>query len=978
MSTPTEPTRAAPAPNLPPSADAAARWARLSALFDELVDIEDGARSARLDALRASDPALAAELATMLQGDAVGGPLDRSELGLALLPADAAEAIPDRGGEVVGANRLLQRVGRGGMGEVYLAERIAGDFEQRVAVKLLRRGMDSEALLARFARERRILAQLEHPDIARLLDGGLAADGTPYFSMEYVDGSTITEYAREHALDPRQRVQLLLQAAEAVAYAQSRLVVHRDLKPSNLMVDRDGRVRVLDFGIAKLLDDRDGEALTATGVGVLTPAYAAPEQVRGDPVTTATDVYALGGVLFELLTGRPPHPNRGSTPAAWLRALEHEPLERPSTLLRDSGAAQLAVAYGDASRERVLRDLRGDLDLIVTTALQGDPARRYASAADLALDLRRWLDARPIAARPDTAGYRLRRFVARHRFGVGSASAVLLALIAGFGLALWQAGIAREQAAIAREAARRADAEAARAQLVKEFVLSLYGEQDPVARAQAQARSPRELVVAGIERARNQFAAEPALRSDLLTDLGEVQAALGDASGAQATLGEALAEREQRLGADHPQTAITRSALGAAQNAANQFAAGRASLDAALAVLDPRPEFAFAAARAELSLAHAVMLIDGAAAALPHVERAHQRLLALRGPDDPETLTALGRSGTLLEQLDRLPEAQQTFERVLAGLERSLGAEHARLVVPGATLADILRRTQQYDAARALLERVIGIARSQLGEGHPLLGSTLMRYGDLLRRIGDYPAAQAALDQAAACFPPGAPQLGQIALYRGGVLRAQGRHAEAEPAFGDAHRRFLAALGPDNLFPWMAAVQHGSALATLGREQQALAVLTAALERLEAITGADSMDSANAVAALGAVHAGEGRHAEALPLLQRAADTLAARLGEADPNSAAARLELARTQRALGHSEAAAASLDLSLAALVADPPNAHEPALRLERAELAAAAGDRARVELELARLRALDAAGVDDQIRRRLQALEAGVPAR
>jgi len=951
----------------------AVRWQRLSMLFDELVDAADAERRSRLDALRLQDPTLATELEAMLHGDARRGPLDRSESGLGPFavnePVARNEPLADRSGEPVGVYRLLRRIGRGGMGEVYLAERVAGDFEQRVAIKLLKRGMDSEALLARFGRERRILAQLQHPNIARLLDGGLALDGTPYFSMELVDGSSIVDHAREHALDPRQRAQLLLQAADAVAYAQSRLVVHRDIKPSNLMVDREGRVRVLDFGIAKLLGDSEaGEPLTDTGVGILTPAYAAPEQMRGEPITTATDVYALGGVLFELLTGRPPHSDRGNTPAAWLRALQHESVDRPSALLRDSGQAQLAASYPDLPRERLLRELRGDLDLIVTTALQADPGRRYASAAELAQDLRRWLDGRPIAARPDTAGYRLRRFVARHRLGVGSASAVLLALIAGFGIALWQAGIAREQA-------RRADAEAARSQLVKDFVLSLYGEQDPVARAQAQARSPRELVAAGVERARQQFADEPALRSDLLTDLGEVQTALGDAPAAQLTLADALREREERLGAQHPQTAITRRALGATQMAINDRAAARDSLASALQVLDVHPEHALEAARAELALAYVVLTSDGPADALPHVERAHRRFVSLRGDDDPETLTALGYIGTLLEQLDRLPEAQATFERTLAGLERSLGPDHARLVVPGATLADILRRTRQYDAARALLERVITIARTQFGDGHPSLGSALMRYGDLLRRIGDYPAAEVALDEAAACFPADAPQLGQIALFRGGVLRAQGRDADAAEAYADAHARFLAALGPDSLFPWMASVQHAQSLGEIGQEADAEALLRTALARLQSITGDDSMDSANAEAALGSLLARQRRDTEALALLERAGDTLAARLGTHDANTLGARVEHVRVQRRLGQIDAAIATLD----ALLADMPDeagaaAVEAPLRLERALFAEQQKDAARLASELARLEELDTGSFDDEAREQWRALQAG----
>ena len=848
-----------------------AHWEQLAELFDTLADLPADARAARLAELRARSPELAADLARMLEADASDGPLDHT----VPQPSVEPEPVPDRSSERIGPYRLLRLVGRGGMGEVYLAERADGGFQQRVALKLVKRGMDTDALLRRFMRERRILAQLEHPHIARLLDGGAAADNTPYLAMEYVEGSSITEHASAAALPVRERVSLLLGAVDAVAHAQARLVVHRDLKPSNILVGTDGRARVLDFGIATLLDDSE-EALTGTGARILSPAYAAPEQVRGEPVTTATDVYALGGVLFELLTGREPHPHRGSSPTSWLAALGQETAERPSVVVRRS--RERGTTQPGSSQERLARELRGDLDTIVLTALHMDPARRYAGAAQLAQDLRRWLEGRPIAARPDTAGYRLRKFVARHRLGVGSASAVLLALIAGFGIALWQASVARDQAL-------RADAAARRAELVTDFVLSLYGEQDPVSRAQAAARTPRQLVAAGMERARRQLAGEPALLNDVLGELARVQVALGDAAAAQPVLAAVLEARIASHGEDSPEAALAAIDLAAAELPLGGYASAATRLDAALARLPDDAAHALERARAGTLRAQAVQMTQGSAAAVPIMQAAHAELARFHGPDHPETLSALASVGAVLEGADRLDEAEATFRETIARLESSLGPDHARLVVPLASLSDILRRHRRYDEARPLIERSIAIARAQLPSPHPLVGGALMRLGDLLRRMGDLDAAEKALDEAAVQLPAGAPQHAQITLFRGGLARARDNHGAAADLYGQAHREFLAALGPDNVFPWMAATQQGLSLVQAGRLEEAESVLAAARARQEAVTGAESPDTADAMGAQAQLRIAQGREEEAVPLLERAVAIRSALFGDDDPGT---------------------------------------------------------------------------------------------
>src|SRR6185503_18396474 len=316
-------------------------------------------------------------------------------------------------GETIGPYRLGTELGRGGMGTVFLAERADGQFDQRVALKLVKRGMDSAEILDRFRAERQILARLQHANVARLLDGGVTPDGQPYFAMEHVEGEPLTTYCQRVSLSTALRLRLFLQVCEAVEYAHRNLVVHRDLKPSNILVTPDGQVKLLDFGIAKVLDPGSTDpAVTRREERVLTPRYAAPEQLLGQPVTTVTDVYSLGVVLYEMLAGRHPYDAGGSAPAANEAGV---PVAVPGTL----GAAELAS--------------------VARMAMRPEPDRRYPSVRALADDVRRHLEGRPVSAKPDRFAYRAAKFVRRHRVAVASALVVALSLMAGVAGTLWQA-----------------------------------------------------------------------------------------------------------------------------------------------------------------------------------------------------------------------------------------------------------------------------------------------------------------------------------------------------------------------------------------------------------------------------------------------------------------------------------------------------------------------------------------------------------
>ncbi|MBA2435982.1 MAG: protein kinase [Chthoniobacterales bacterium] len=405
-------------------------------LFDEAVELTGAERVEFLELKCAGNRKLRAEVESLLAADADLSRFIENPI-LSIPPEIFPDASTELTGQQVGSYRIVREIGRGGLGRVYLAERADDAYRKQVAIKLIRRGLDTEDILSRFRNERQILAQLDHPNIARLIDGGTTADGLPYFVMEYVPGRTLLDFCHARQLDTNARLQLFRQVCAAVSYAHQNLVIHRDLKPSNIVVTEDGAPKLLDFGIAKLLTS-DEEAFTQTvpGLRVMTPEYASPEQVKGDRVTTSSDVYSLGVVLYELLTGQKPYRLTSRSAEEIARAITGQTPERPSTVV--------AHETGSAGR-RENRALRGDLDRIVLMALRKEPERRYSSAAALADDIERHLTGRPVVAHQDTFAYRASKFVRRHKAGALAAALILLAILAGITATLWQSRQTNQQ-----------------------------------------------------------------------------------------------------------------------------------------------------------------------------------------------------------------------------------------------------------------------------------------------------------------------------------------------------------------------------------------------------------------------------------------------------------------------------------------------------------------------------------------------------
>jgi serine/threonine-protein kinase len=739
----------------------AERWTRLRTLLDAAMALDEAARQRWLAGLAGSDVELRPRLAALLSHHDEGASQDVLGELPAVETADFAGPTPREGAAAadrVGPYRLLRELGSGGMASVWLAERTDMLHTRQVALKLPHGAWRRAGLADRLQREREILATLEHPHIARLYDAGLADDGQPWLALEYVQGQRIDEHCRAQQLGVPARLRLVLQVAAAVAHAHARLVVHRDLKPANILVDGQGQVKLLDFGIAKLLES-DGDAvsteLTERAGRPLTLHYASPEQLAGRPLGTASDIHALGVLLYELLAGVHPFGRPGDTRAAIEQAVLHHEPPPPSH-----------AAQGRALR----RALLGDLDTIVLKALKKDPAARYATVAALIDDIERHLERRPVLARPDSRGYRLRRFVARHAGAVGAGATIALVVVAGTATALWQAHQARVQQQ--------------RAEQVKTFIASIFTDADPF-RGPQERLSVKEL----LERARTRLDGaaldDPALRVELQTVLAGSLLGQQEAAAGESLLAQAVDNATRTLGADHPLT--LRAEVLRLQTPSVRR--DRSVMARAIDVLLPRLQ------RQGAALAPEWVSVLISRAAVENDEGRYQDLLATvdealavadrhRLPDPSEQrLLAYRMRSNAYTNLRRMPEALHQAQASLAMAQAMYPppSRHPTLIdsrfVYGRTLADAGR----FEEGRRLIEQAIADTVAVLGrDNHRIatLERTLVR---ALVGLGDLPAARAAADSALASLsarlPPDA-----IALAYGWVAKASVHAAAREPA----------------------------------------------------------------------------------------------------------------------------------------------------------------------------------------------------
>jgi eukaryotic-like serine/threonine-protein kinase len=671
------------------------RWRLVSPRLDEALELSWDKRQRYLDDLANEEPALAADLELLLGEERAL----RDEKYLEHDPQDLL-AESHLVGQTFGAYKLVQSLGAGGMGSVWLARRNDGRFEGMAAVKLLSAALLGPAGASRFRREGTILARMKHPHIAQLIDAGVSEAGQPYLVLEYVEGELIDRWCDERALDVKSRVRLFLDVLAAVAHAHANLVVHRDLKPSNVMVSKEGKVKLLDFGIAKLLegDAEDGAPtwLTREAGRAFTPAFAAPEQVTGESVTTATDVYALGALLYLLLAGRHPAGPPGASPANLLRAiLETEP-DRLSDGVHD---------------QHLRRELRGDLEIIVAKALKKRPEERYASVAALAEDLRRYLAEEPILARSDSVIYRTRKFVRRHARSLAAAALALFVLAAV--VAFYGTRLAGEQDRVRREAQKAAQ--------VSGFLTDLLSHADPYGAASHGEPTVRSLLDAGAVRARKDLATQPEIQREMLTLLGRIYVRHGAYEQALPLLDQAVALGRRTLGPSR-ELAQSLNDLGVARGERGELDAAHAALEEALAMRrkllgEEYPDVAIS--HSELGRT----LFDQGR--LDEAEARFRSALAIRrkvlGPAHHETATSMSDLGHLLRRKGDRAGAETLFRDTLALTRKASGPKHPNVAIALANLARTINERGNHTAAEAMFREALAIGRASLGLDHPAI-----------------------------------------------------------------------------------------------------------------------------------------------------------------------------------------------------------------------------------------------------------------
>ena len=815
------------------------RWKAVSPYLDQAMDLDDDARGRFQAELRLENPSLAADLDQLLDEQ-------RTVLAEQFLEhmAFAPPPAPSLAGQTRGGWRLVEAIGHGGMGTVWRAERADGRFEGQAAVKLLNlslMGSSSSNGEERFRREGSLLARLNHEHIARLLDAGVSPAGQPYLVLEHIDGSPIDRYCDEHRLGVDARVRLFFGVLDAVAHAHANLIVHRDLKPSNVLVSSEGRVKLLDFGIGKLLESEAWGVLTHDGVSVLTPEFAAPEQVTHRPVTTATDVYSLGVLLYVLLSGRHPAGEASRSPAELIRAIVDSEPRRLSDVVLDSPADAPGLALTSAARrattpEKLRRQLRGDLDTIVARALRKGSDARYPSVSALADDLKRYLAQEPIGARPGGVAYRLGKFVRRHAVGVAVSAGVAL-LFTG-GAAYYTVRLTQER--------DRATMEARKSAKVSELMTDLLTSGDPY-RDKPNPTVP-DLLDSAAARVQQELADQPGTVAEILTAIGRVYTRLENYDRARPLLDRAVLLARGAGGPEHPRLGQALNDLGVLQRRMAELHASVATLKEALDVrrrlIGPRHKD-LGVTLSEIGRTYEDMGDTVNAEAWSREALAMRR--AVFGEEHRETATNLGDLGRMLWRRGDLVGAEPLLRQSLDITRRTLGDRHPNVAGALLNLGNVLEDKGEHVAAEALFRQALAIRREVLAPTHSSVAGALNSLAGVLREERRLDEARAALEEALSIAVPfyGSDSR-QVAAYRVSLARvylAQSDAVSAEPLLRQALAVRVRAYDSED---WRIAATRsllGDALTSLRRYEEAETLLLEARRVLKPVPGGQGREA---------------------------------------------------------------------------------------------------------------------------------------
>jgi len=926
-----------------PTGEERVRWERVADLVADALDLAPEDRKGFVRTATEGDAALEAEVLGLIEAGGDAESYFESLAGRVGLGEGLEE--PSLLGREIGAYRVVELAGRGGMGAVYEVARTDDQFEHRAALKLLPVGLGVPEARGRFLAERQLLARLDHPGIARLLDGGVIEDGTPYFVMEYVEGTPVDRYCDDHSLDVRRRLEIFCQICDAVAYLHRNLVVHRDLKPGNILVTGEGQVKLLDFGTAKLVDpETTGVGLTIEGFTPMTPAYASPEQLGGEAVSTASDVYSLGVLLSVLLSGRLPYRVPRADPLALAQAIRETGPRAPSVRLSDpseppeTDAAALAEARS-STPSRLGKQLGGDLDAITLTALRREPERRYFTALQLKRDIERYLNSEPVRAQKDSFSYRASRFVSRHKAAVGAAVAAGVFFIA---LLLTATVFAISRTRQAEEIARQRDN--------AEEVVSVLGEifdlADPREGPLGEL-SGRELLDWGTERIQSQVHAEPEVRATLMQTIAGVYRQLGLVDDARNLLEESLTIRRELHPEPHDSVAKILIDLGNIRLARAEYDEAREPLEEALAIQvelfgENRPEIVDALT----AIGHQSRL-----AAKPELaEQFLRQALDIReisyGRDDPRTLSSVLDLASAFHDAGRLDEASELWKRVAdtyQGLPEQLTPRYGKALSTLATYYDAKREVIKAESVR---RQVLEMRRSIYGDVHPSVGEALHELSIARHRLGDLVGARRLALESIAVFEQTEDEVGRIDVvsdmirieYALGDLEGTERSIEST-------LELASELFPEeNELSALAWVFRGQIAARRGGLEEALAHFDRGAAMYDAVYGPSHPIRADVEVNRAEVLREAGDLVRAHQAARGALDRYHSMLRTGHPRTVAAYLELARTADREG--EGLDRALDFArkaydcLPAPPASPGN--QAAVRSELAEILIERGER------------------------------------
>jgi serine/threonine-protein kinase len=839
------------------------QWNYIQELFHQCIDLPLNEQKLFLENLDKKDPTIAAEVKKLMEAHHASGSFLENEI----LEEDFISE-----GDLIGPWRILREIGRGGMSSVFLAERSDGQFDRQVAIKFLHGLIPGQSMHKRLQQEQKILARLHHKNIAQLFDAGVTEEGRPYFILEYISGKPITDWCNEEQLSFEERLKLFIQVCEAVQFAHQRLIVHRDLKPSNILVDENGTVKLLDFGIAKILEKepQDGAPVTKTGLYLMTPEYASPEQINGETITTATDVYALGLILFELLTGQLPYDLSGKTPIEIGSIVSKTTPVKPSSLISGSNSTD-KIQISGLNKNQHKRSLKGDLDTIVLTSLRKEPERRYGSADQLLQDIRRYQKKEPISARPESAGYLTKKFIQRNRTVVSAAAAIGVILITTAIFSLNQA--------------RTAEIERQKTEQVNAFLQDMLASPNPY--EDGLDVKVIDILDRTTERIDQQLSNQPAVEASVRHTLGVTYRELGDIEQANAQLSQALNLKNQLYEPPNAELSETQAEMAKAEQMQGNYQIADSLLNLAFESdleLFGRESTTVAARLGDLgSLQWEMGNFKEAETLLRESLELEQQL---RSPNHERVATSMGNLATLLsdqgyvdealelyqqeleiyqanyqnnqhpsipqvlshigvvlDDSERYEEALENHQKALELFRELKGEDHPDVVYAMNNLSSVMTKMGNMEEALAMQIDAADLYRDIFGPDHPNLGIQYNNIAFTKRNMGDLEGAKQSYRQAIetwqAGLPPGHPFLAYGYHNLASVLLFQNRPEEALPHFQNAYQIRIEQLAPDNPERAMTTSMLGDCLAALGRRGEAEPLLIMGYQSLLASRGED-------------------------------------------------------------------------------------------------------------------------------------------